>query len=95
MTKEYGLYTIVNKINGGGIIPVGETNYDNEAFERMKNIEDLIEKLVDDMLRVYEQTGYEVSVHKAKDEAVGWFEDLKGTIDYILDTCTEEENSNA
>ena len=23
------------------------------------------------------------------------FEDLKGTIDYILDTCTEEENNNA
>ena len=91
MLNKYGLYTIVNKINGGGFIPVGETNYDNEAFERMKNIEDLIDMLLDDMLRVYEQTGYEASVHKAKDEAERWFKEVHEAIEDIL----AEENNNA
>lgn len=89
--NKYSLYDIVEKINGGGIVPVGETNYDKEAFKRMTEIENLIECLIDDMLRVSEKTGYEASVQTARDEAVGWFEDLRGTIDNILDTCAEEE----
>lgn len=91
--NKYSLYDIVEKINGGGIVPVGETNYDKEAFKRMIEIENLIECLIDDMLRVSEKTGYEASVQTARDEAVGWFEDLRGTIDNILDTCTENRES--
>lgn len=80
----YALYDIVDKVNGGGIIPIGETNYDNKAFMRMKEIENLIDMLVDDMLRVYEQKGYEASVQSAQREADKYLWDLKTTVDEIL-----------
>ena len=84
MNKTYALYDIVDKVNGGGIIPIGETNYDKKAYERMKEIENLIDCLVDDMLRVYEQTGYEASIQDAKREADKYLWDLKTTVDDIL-----------
>ena len=81
MSQTYALYDIVDKVNGGGIIPIGETNYDNKAFMRMKEIESLIDCLVDDMLRVYEQTGYEASIQEAHREADKYLWDLKVTLD--------------
>lgn len=84
MNKQYALYDIVEKVNGGGIIPIGETNYDNKAYERMKEIETLIDYLVEDMLRVYEQAGYEASVQNARREANKYLWELKATIDDIL-----------
>ena len=84
MSQTYSLYDIVNKVNGGGIIPIGETNYDNKAFLRMKEIETLIDYLVDDMLRVYEQKGYETSIQDARREADKYLWDLKTTVDGIL-----------
>ena len=86
MTKQYALYDIVENVNGGGIIPIGETIYDGKAYERMKEIEVLIEYLVDDMLRVYEQKSYEASVMDASKEAEKWFKEMKETIDEILST---------
>ena len=85
MSQTYALYDIVDKINGGGIVPIGETHYDNKAFLRMKEIETLIEYLVDDMLRVYEQKSYEASVRDASKEAEKWFKEMKETIDEILE----------
>ena len=84
MPRTYALYDIVDKINGGGIIPIGETNYDKKAYMRMKEIEDLAECLVDDMLRVYEQKGNEASIADAREEAGKWFKMMKETIDEIL-----------
>ena len=85
MIQTYTLYDMVNKVNGGCILPIGETNYDKKAFERMKEVENLIEYLIDDMLRVYEQTGYEASISEARREADKWFWDMKTTIDEILE----------
>ena len=85
---KYELYDIVDKVNGGGIVPIGETNYDKKAFCRLKEIENLIDCLVDDMLRVYEQTGYEASIQEARKEADKYLWDLKTTIDDIL--CVEK-----
>lgn len=82
--KTYALYDIVEKINGGGIIPVGETNYDNKAYMRMKEVEDLAECLVDDMLRVLETKGNEASISEARREARKWFKEMQETIDEIL-----------
>ena len=82
--RTYELYDIVEKVNGGGIIPVGETNYDQMAFFRMKEIEHLTDYLIEDMLRVLETEGNEASISKARDEAKRWFIDLKETIDEIL-----------
>ena len=82
--KTYELYDIVEKVNGGGIIPVGETNYDRMAFYRMKEIEHLTDYLIEDMLRVLETERNEASISKARDEARGWFTDLKETVDEIL-----------
>lgn len=82
--RTYALYDIVEKINGGGIIPVGETNYDNKAYMRMKEVEDLAECLVDDMLRVLETKGNEASISDARQEARKWFKEMQETIDEIL-----------
>ena len=84
MNKTYALYDIVDKVNGGGIIPIGETNYDKKAYERMREIETLIDYLIDDMLRVYEQKGYEASIQDAQKEADKYLRQLKDTIDEIL-----------
>ena len=82
--RTYALYDIVEKINGGGIVPVGETNYDNKAFMRMKEVENLAECLVDDMLRVLETKGNEASISEARREARKWFKEMQETIDEIL-----------
>ena len=90
--RKYELYDIVEKLNGGSIIPVGETNYDNEAFMRMKEAEQLIECFIDDMLRVLETKGNEASISYARQEARKWFKEMQETIDEILkEDITEHE----
>ena len=90
--RTYALYDIVDKMVGGSIIPVGETNYDNKAFMRMKEVEDLAECLVDDMLRVLETKGNEASISDARQEAREWFKEMQETIDEILkEDITEHE----
>ena len=82
--KTYALYDIVDKIVGGSIVPVGETNYDNKAFTRMLEVEELVEYLVDDMLRVLETKGNEASISEARQEARKWFKEMQETINEIL-----------
>ena len=78
--KTYALYDIVEKINGGGIIPVGETNYDNKAFTRMLEVEELVEDLIDDFSKVVETDGTEYSIQRARVEAENWLIELRDTI---------------
>lgn len=85
MARTYALYDIVDNINGGSIVPIGETNHDNKAFLRMKEIEILIDVLVEDMIKVCEQTSYEASIQEARREAVKYLRQLKVTIDEILE----------
>lgn len=82
--NDYNLYEIVKNVSGGGIIPIGETNYDREAFKRMKEIEELMDSLIDDMMRITEQMGWQASVYKAKEEALSWFNGLREIASEVL-----------
>lgn len=77
--REYSAYDlddIVQKLNGGKIRPIGETNYDREALERQETIQCLANFLIEDIFRVTECKGNEFSVEKARNEAFGWFNQL-------------------
>lgn len=89
--KSYSLYDLVREVNGGGFIPIGSTSYDTEAYSRMQEIEELIDCLLDDILRVYEKESYEASVQEAHEEAKHYLRELKETIEYWLDDEKEEE----
>ncbi len=67
---EYTLTDIVLKMVGGGITPVGETNYDKQALERMYVLEDLALELINRIGTVAIQKGQEASVNKASWEAM-------------------------
>lgn len=88
--NEYNLYEIVKNVNSGGIIPIGETNYDREAFKRMEEIKELMDSLISDMMRITEQRGCQSSVHKAKEDAISWFEGLKETATEVLERSDKE-----
>lgn len=78
------LYEIVGRLNGGEIKPIGSTEYDNKALERQKNIQGLIDMLIDDMYCVYACDGSEYSVETARNEAKKWFQNLMIMIDENL-----------
>lgn len=86
----YTLYYIVKNVNGGGIIPKGEPNYDREAFKRMEEIEELIDMLIKDMMKITEKRGWQASVYKAKEDALSWFEGLKETAIEVLERSDKE-----
>ena len=77
--KEYSacdLDDIIQKLNGGKIRPIGETNYDIEALKRQETIQHLADILIEDIFRVTECKGNESSVEKARCKAFGWFNQL-------------------
>ena len=77
--KEYSagdLDDIIQKLNGGKIRPIGETNYDIEAFKRQETIQHLTDILIEDIFRVTECKGNESSVEKARNKAFGCFSQL-------------------
>lgn len=67
---------IIQKLNGGKIRPIGETNYDREALKRQETIQHLTDILVEDIFQVTECKGNESSVEKARNKAFGWFNQL-------------------
>ena len=84
MANKFELYDIVDRINGGGIEPIGESHYDRRAFVRMKEIENLANMLINDILYVYELEGHEASIVDARFEAERWLLDLKEILDDYL-----------
>ena len=82
--KTYALYDIVDKMVGGSIVPVGETNYDNKAFTRMLEVEELVEDLIDDFSKVVETDGTEYSIQRARSEARSWLNGLRDAINEII-----------
>ena len=67
---------IIQRLNGGKIQPIGETNYDKEALKRQETIQHLTDILIDDILRVVERKGNEASVEEARNKAIKWFDEL-------------------
>ena len=77
--REYSacdLDDIVQKLNGGKIRPIGETNYDREALKRQETIQHLADILIEDIFRVTECKGNESSIETARNKAFGWFNQL-------------------
>ena len=82
---NYSLHEIVMRINGGDFIPHGETRYDEKAYVRQTEIEDLIDWLLYGMRYVYEfRNRAEYSYQKAGNEAKRYFMSLRDTIDDLL-----------
>lgn len=83
--ENYSIQDIVTRINGGDFIPLGDTTYDGKAYERQREIEGLIDWLIDGMRYVYEyKNRFEWSYEKASKEAERYLISLRDTIDEIL-----------
>lgn len=68
--NSYDLQDIVKNINGGDIEPIGDSNYDEKAFERQNDIQVLTDCLIEDLLGIaVMNTNGQASVDKAKEEA--------------------------
>lgn len=66
MMKTFTFYELVKQLNGGAIIPVGETRYDEKAYERMVEIEGLAMNLIEDISEIAETKNKEASIEKAR-----------------------------
>lgn len=81
MKTEFTIPDIVDRIIGGDIVPIGDTRYDELALERQKAVEDLIDYLLDGVLRCYEcSDSYMYSLRVAGDEARWYLIDKFNTL---------------
>lgn len=90
MEKNFNLYEIVKKLNGGSILPIGETNYDDGAFKRMEELESLVFDLIDDFKRVADLESNEYSVSRARTKARAWLWSMRESIDDVLQEVEED-----
>lgn len=90
--KTFDLYEIVKQLNGGGVAPIGESNYDEKAFKRMQEQKNLVRLLIDDIERVAILEGYEASVCEAKTDAIDWLLNLKEDIEGVLLEVKHDSN---
>lgn len=89
-TAVFTLADVVDKLVGGDIVPIGDTRYDELALERQKTVEDLIDYLLDGVLRCYEcSDSYMYSLRVAGDEARTYLLDKLDTLKSWL--VAEEE----
>lgn len=82
---------IITALNGG-INPVGETNADNDRYENLKNLETIIDCLLDDIqLLIPNKNSYEYSVKRAGNEAVKYLREIRERItDWFKEYEVEE-----
>lgn len=82
---------IITALNGG-INPVGETNADNDRYENLKNLETIIDCLLDDIqLLIPNKNRYEYSVKRAGNEAVEYLKEIRERItDWFKEYEVEE-----
>lgn len=81
MKTEYTIADVVEKLVGGDIVPIGDSRYDELAFERQKAVEDLIDYLLDGILRCYEcSDSYMYSLRVAGYEARTYLLDKLDTL---------------
>ena len=83
--EHYCLEDIVTRVNGGDYIPIGETRYDDEAYERQKIIENLIDYLVDGLSQICQKNAVEYSIQQASKEAKRYLRRLSDDISDMLD----------
>lgn len=81
MKTIFTLADVVDKLVGGDIKPIGDTRYDELALERQKAVEELIDYLLDGVLRCYEcSDSYMYSLRVAGDEARTYLLDKLDTL---------------
>lgn len=82
---------IIDALNGK-INPVGETNADNDRYENLKNLEGIIDWLLDDIqLLIPNKNSYEYSVKRAGNEAVEYLNEIRERItDWFKEYEVEE-----
>jgi hypothetical protein len=73
---NYDLVDIVDKINGGDILPIGDSSYDVDAYRRLEQIELLIEHYIDKTIEVAEIGGRAASIDIAREEARDFLKDI-------------------
>jgi len=86
---------IIQKLNGGRIQPIGETNYDNCALKRQETIQNLTDILIDDIFRITECEGNESSIETARNKAFEWFNQLIQTLEENFDIKMVRAESEA
>ena len=73
---NYDLVDIVNKINGGNILPIGDSSYDVDACQRLEQIELLVEHYIDKIIEVAEVGGRAYSIEVTREEARDFLKDI-------------------
>lgn len=86
MKYEFTLADVVERLVGGDVVPIGDTAYDEKALDRQKAVEDLIDFLMDGVLRCFEcRDSYMYSLRVAGDEARTYLLDKLDTLETWLD----------
>ena len=71
---------IIDALNGG-ITPVGETNTDERSYLNLKNLENIIDCLMDDIqLLIPNRNSYEYSVQLIGNEAIRYLKRVREDI---------------
>ena len=78
---SWTLYRIVERMNGGDIEPLGETNYDKAVFERMERLENLIRDLIEDFMICGAMRAPEASIQDAATEANRFLKEIADWIE--------------
>ena len=73
---NYDLIDIVDNINGGDILPIGDSSYDVDAYRRLEQIELLIEHYIDKTIEVAEIGGRAYSIEVTREEARDFLKDI-------------------
>ena len=75
--KNFDLYDLIYLVNGR-IVPVGETNIDNDRFENLKAMTRLVDRIVYDIKAVAEYSKrYEYSMNRAGEFAESFLRNLE------------------
>lgn len=74
--ENYNLIDIVDNINGGDILPIGDSSYDVDAYRRLEQIELLIEHYIDKTIEVAEIGGRAYSIEVTREEARDFLKDI-------------------
>lgn len=81
----YTLTQIVERVNGGDFVPHGDSVYDEKAYDRQIEVQDLIDYLIGGLQWTYEfRTRPEFSYERAGLEAEEYLKRLKNYIEDIL-----------
>ncbi len=74
--ENYNLVNIVDNLNGGDILPIGDSSYDVDAYRRLEQIETLVEHYINEIIEVAAVGGLAASIDLAREEARDFLKDI-------------------